>query len=100
MGHWAPRWKSDKQVRAIRRRDIDSFKFFSHTAVLNNSKHVFLEALFLFHATNRLFESIRNQEQFKNKFRLKSQKKLRTAQPQPEVVGSYKKKACMFLACS
>ena len=72
-------WKSDKQVRHNRKRCIDSFK------------HIFLSAILhvLFRATNSLFKSI---ILLKEQFEAEIAKKLRTAQSEPKVTGSYIKK--------
>ena len=82
------RWKSDKQARHVRRRWIDNFKFFSLSVTIANT--YFLVPFYMYCSV----QPIPCLEISGNK-KAEIAKKLRTAQPQPKVTGSYKKKVCI-----
>ena len=72
-------WKSDKQARHVRQRCIDSFK------------HIFLRAIYMY-CSGQLIHCLKIAGK-KEQFEAEIAKKLRKAQPEPKVTGSYKKKS-------
>ena len=74
---------------------------FLHTAGWNNSKHVFLSAIFIVpvnvQSTVWKYQEIRTL--YKEQLQAEIAKKLRTAQPQPKVTGSYLKKSLQRATC-